>query len=179
MVASMAARQERRWASDPAGTTVGLSRRRWHRWRWLCRWQAQVCSCHHGTLDHGNHKAIRQGHWLWGLAPSVGCRTDFCLARALSSARKRLGAIHRLVHRLGPHRFNPHAHAQNRKALSELRNFRIRLSGAAKRRWSDRTETNKASETRRFPRPYHGGRGKDWTCDPCDVKAAAGGDFSV
>lgn len=44
-------------------------------------------------------------------------------ARALPTARQRLGKVHRLIDRLGSHRFNPHAHAQNRKILSNLTNF--------------------------------------------------------
>lgn len=74
-----------------------------------------------------NHQAIGQGERLTGAAPQMGGRTDFCLARALSSARERLGAIHRLVNSLGPHRLNPHAHTQNCKILSELKKFPIRL----------------------------------------------------
>ena len=38
-----------------------------------------------------------------------------------------LATVHRLFHRMGTDRFNPHAHAQNRKALSDLTNFRIEL----------------------------------------------------
>jgi len=93
------------------------------RWR-----QATIRLGWHGQMDDRNHQAIGQGERLSGAAPQMGGRTDFCLARALSSARERLGAIHRLVNSLGPHRLNPHAHTPNRKILSELRNFRIRLS---------------------------------------------------
>lgn len=74
-----------------------------------------------------DHQAIGQGERLPGAAPQMGGRTDFCLPRALSSALERLGAIHRLVNSLGPHRLNPHAHTQNCKILSELKNFRILL----------------------------------------------------
>ena len=37
--------------------------------------------CYHGALDHRNHKEVRQGHWFRSLASSIGCRTDFRLAR--------------------------------------------------------------------------------------------------
>jgi len=45
------------------------------------------------------------------------------MARPLPTPGKGLGKVHRVFNRLGTDRFNPHAHAQNRKILLELRNF--------------------------------------------------------
>ena len=57
------------------------------------------------------------------LPPPMGCRANLRMARALPTARQRLGKVHRLIDGLGSYRFNPHAHAQNRKVLSNLTNF--------------------------------------------------------
>lgn len=70
-----------------------------------------------------HHQAIGQGQRLRGATASVGCRANLRMARPLPTPGKGLGKVHRVFNHLGTDRFNPHAHAQNRKILLELRKF--------------------------------------------------------
>jgi len=78
-------------------------------------------------MDGRNHQAIRHSQGLWNPASPLGGRTNIRLARSLQAARQRRGKVHSLVNSVDFDRLNPHADPQNRKALSVLKNFRIRL----------------------------------------------------
>ena len=94
------------------------------RWR-LCRQETLRCAGQNGYMDRRDHQAIRYRQGLSCIAPPLGRRTHMRVAGPLPPSRQGLGEIYRKLHRMGAHRFHPHAHSQNRKILLSLRYFRI------------------------------------------------------
>ncbi len=92
---------------------------------WGCRRQTARCSLGAGPPDGADHQTPGHRPGIRGLAPTLGCRTHLCLARAVPQARQGLRSNDRKPHCLDVDRPRPPACASAHKSLITNAAFRV------------------------------------------------------